>query len=40
LEMGQYGDLEARHSVFGISVDERFGDVWTLGFAATRAAVL
>jgi len=31
-----YGDAEVRHSVFGIGMDERFGETWTLGFSATR----
>jgi len=31
-----YGAAEVRHSVFGLGMDERFGDAWTLGFSATR----
>jgi len=31
-----YGDAEVRHSVFGIGMDERFSETWTLGFSTTR----
>jgi len=31
-----YGEAEVHHSAFGIGLDERFGEAWTLGLSATR----